>query len=156
MRKSTLMLAVSGLVIALLALPALSLGRAGTTELDAKLTGKAEVPGPGSKNGHGDAQVFLKPAKKKVCFNLEVKNLDTVTDGHIHKGAAGVAGDVKVPLFVGKELSGDGAYEGCVKDVRKKLIKRIIAHPEKFYVNVHTIEFPDGAIRGQLEPVAAG
>ena len=43
----------------------------------------------------------MKPTQKKVCFNLEVKKLDTITDGHIHKGAEGVAGDVKVPLFVG-------------------------------------------------------
>jgi hypothetical protein len=144
------MLALAALVIAVLAIPAVSHAGRNTTEVDAKMTGKAEVPGPGSKKGKGDIQIFLKPTQKKVCFNLDVKNLDTITDGHIHKGAEGVAGPVKVPLFVGQNLAGTGAYNGCVKDVKKKLIKKIIAHPEKFYANVHTIDFPDGAIRGQL------
>jgi CHRD domain-containing protein len=154
-RKSKLMLALVGLALAVLAIPAISMAGRNTTEVDAKLTGKAEVPGPGSKKGKGDVAVFLKPTQGKVCFNLEVKNLDTVTDSHIHKGAEGVAGDVKVPLFVGKQLSGTGTYEGCVKKVKAKLIKKIAAHPEKFYVNVHTLDFPDGAIRGQLEAVPA-
>ncbi len=36
----------------------------------------------------------------------------------------------------------------------KKLLKKIVATPEKFYVNIHTEDYPDGAIRGQLEPTA--
>jgi hypothetical protein len=149
--KSKLMLALAALAIAVLAVPAISAAGRNTTELQAELTGKAEVPGPGSKKGKGEIVVTMKPTQKKVCFNLEVKNLDTITDGHIHKGAEGVAGDVKVPLFVGQELAGTGAYDGCVKDVKKKLIKKIIAKPENYYVNIHTVEYPDGAIRGQLE-----
>ena len=35
--------------------------------------------------------------------------------------------------------------------MKKKLIKKIIKAPERFYVNIHTVDFPDGAIRGQLE-----
>ena len=35
--------------------------------------------------------------------------------------------------------------------MKKKVIKKIIAKPENYYVNIHTVEFPDGAIRGQLE-----
>jgi hypothetical protein len=154
-RKSKLMLALVGLALAVLAVPAISLAGRNTTEVDAKLTGKAEVPGPGSKKGKGEIAIFLKPTKGKVCFNLDVKNLDTITDGHIHKGAEGVAGDVKVPLFVGQELAGTGSYDGCTKNVKKKLIKKIAAHPEKYYANVHTLDFPAGAIRGQLE-LAAG
>jgi len=143
------------LLIAVLAVPALAHGGRNTIEVDAKLTGKAEVPDPGSKDGKGDITIFLKPTRDKVCFNLEVKGLDTITDSHIHKGAKGVAGDVKVPLFVGKELDGTGSYEGCVKNVKSKLIKKIAAHPERYYANVHTEEFPAGAIRGQLTPPAA-
>jgi hypothetical protein len=154
--KSKLTLAALALVVALLALPAISAAGRNTTEVDAKLTGKAEVPGPGSNKGKGDIQIFLKPTQKKVCFNLEVKNLDTITDGHIHKGAEGVAGDVKVPLFVGQTLAGTGSYDGCTKNVKKKLIKKVAAHPEKYYANVHTLDFPAGAIRGQLELAQAG
>jgi hypothetical protein len=154
--KSKLMLALAVLALAALTIPAMSAAGRNTTELQAKLTGKAEVPGPGSKKGKGEIAVLMKPTQKKVCFDLEVKKLDTITDGHIHKGAEGVAGDVKVPLFEGEQLAGTGAYEGCVKDVKKKLIKKIIAKPENYYVNIHTVEFPDGAIRGQLAPVETG
>lgn len=154
MRKSKLVLALAALAVVVLAIPAISQAGRNTTEVDAKMTGKQEVPGPGSKKGKGEFQIFLKPTQGKVCFNLEVKKLDTITDAHIHKGAEGVAGEVKVPLFVGQNLDGTGSYDGCVKQVKKKLIKKIIANPEKFYANVHTIDFPDGAIRGQLELAA--
>ncbi|MFL5869984.1 MAG: CHRD domain-containing protein [Solirubrobacterales bacterium] len=150
MRKSRLVLMLAALAVAVLAIPAISQAGKNTTEVDAKMSGKQEVPGPGSKKGHGDFQIFLKPTQSKVCFNLDVKGLDTITDAHIHKGAEGVAGPVKVPLFVGQNLAGTGNYDGCVKKVKAKLIKKIIAHPEKFYANVHTIDFPNGAIRGQL------
>ena len=138
------------IAVCALALPALSLAGRNTVEVDAKLKGNEEVPGPGSNKGKGDIQVFLKAKKHKVCFNLEVSKLDTITAGHIHKGAEGVAGPIKVTL-IDSEVQGTGAYEGCVAKVRKKLIKKIAAVPEKFYVNIHTVDYPDGAIRGQLQ-----
>jgi hypothetical protein len=153
LRKSKSVLALAVLAVAVLAIPAISQAGRNTTEVDAKMTGKQEVPGPGSKKGKGEFQIFLKPTQNKVCFNLEVKKLDTITDAHIHKGAEGVAGPIKVPLFVGQKLDGTGNYAGCVKKVKKKLIKKIIASPEKYYGNVHTEDFPDGAIRGQLKAV---
>jgi hypothetical protein len=153
MRNSKLSLLLIALVGTALLVPALSTAGSKTVEVDAKLQGKNEVPGPGDKNGKGEAQIFLKAKKHKVCFNLEVSRLDTVTMAHIHKGAPDVAGKIKVVLFE-NEVAGDGTYEGCVKDVKKKLVRKIGKVPEKFYVNVHTQDFPDGAIRGQLEPAA--
>ena len=52
--KSKLMLALAALAVAVLALPAISAAGRNTTELHAKLTGKDEVPGPGSKKGKGE------------------------------------------------------------------------------------------------------
>jgi hypothetical protein len=41
-------------------------------------------------------------------------------------------------------------FDGCV-DVDRDLLNAIRKRPEQYYVNVHTREFPEGAVRGQLE-----
>jgi hypothetical protein len=152
MFRSKITLALCALAAVALAIPALSLAGNNTTELQAKLTGKAEVPGPGSPNGKAEINVFAKPTQEKLCYDFEVKKLDEMTAGHIHKGDSETAGPVKVTLFEDETgLAGTGSYEGCVKNVKAKLLKKIAAAPEKFYVNLHTLDYPDGAIRGQLE-----
>jgi CHRD domain len=138
------------IAIAALALPALSLAGRNTIEVNAKLKGKNEVPGPGSDKGKGDITVFLKPTKDKVCFELEVSKLDTIVAGHIHKGTEEEAGPIKVTL-IDQEVEGTGNYEGCTANVKSKLIKKIADAPEKFYANIHTLDYPEGAIRGQLQ-----
>src|SRR5262249_57148582 len=64
---------------------------------------------------------------------------------HIHIGAAGTSGNVVVPL---KTPSG-GQSNGCTAATRS-LVAAMLAKPAAFYVNVHTKEFPGGAVRGQL------
>lgn len=151
MLRSRLTVALTALAVAALAMPALSAAGQNTTVTEAKLKGKNEVPGPGSPKGKGEIAVLLKPTKEKVCFQLEVSKLDPIVAGHIHKGDSETAGAIKVPLFEDSAgLDGDGSYEGCTKNVKTKLIKKIIKAPEKYYVNIHTEEYPEGAIRGQL------
>jgi CHRD domain len=43
-----------------------------------------------------------------------------------------------------------GASSGCVT-VAATLAADILAHPKAYYVNVHTGDFPAGAVRGQLK-----
>jgi hypothetical protein len=145
---------IAAIAICTLALPALSLAGRNTVEMSTKLKGKNEVPGPGSPNGKGEITLFVKPTKEKVCFQLEVSKLDTITAGHIHKGTTEEAGPIKVTL-IHEQIQGTGNYEGCVKDVKSKLLDKVVNRPEKFYVNIHTLDYPDGAIRGQL-PTPAG
>jgi hypothetical protein len=150
-RRSKLTLGLVALALVALAIPALSI--AGPNRLEATLKGANEVPGPGDPNGKGDITVRLRPAKEKVCFNLAIDKIDGASAGHIHKGDSETAGAIKVPLFEeDPPLTSPGNYEGCVKNVKPRLIKRIKANPEKYYVNVHNAEYPEGAIRGQLEP----
>jgi hypothetical protein len=152
--KLALVVAATCALALAVAAPALIAAGAKTTTVAATLKGNAEVPGPGDRNGKGDFTAKLKPAKKKVCFTLEVSKLDPMVAAHIHKGASDVAGPIKITLFEDSAgVPGTGNYEGCVKKVKKKLLKKIAAAPEKYYANVHTTEFPDGAIRGQLEAV---
>jgi hypothetical protein len=67
------------------------------------------------------------------------------TAAHIHRGPAGVAGPVVIPLTPPTS----GSSSNCV-NADPDLIKEIRQNPEDFYVNVHNAPFPAGAIRGQL------
>jgi CHRD domain len=111
----------------------------------AKLTGDAEVPGPGDPKGSGTIQVTLDPAKGEVCYELSVANIQEATAAHIHEGAKGQEGPVKVPL----EAPKTGAAKGCTK-ADAVVIEAIMKDPTGYYVNVHNAAFPKGAVRGQL------
>jgi hypothetical protein len=110
----------------------------------ATLTGAKEVPGPGDPNGRGHVTITLKRAVGKVCANATWTRIGTPIAAHIHKGGPTVSGDVVVDLT--SAVTG-GAR--CVSAPRP-LIKRIIAHPKRYYFNIHTNAFQGGAIRGQL------
>jgi len=114
--------------------------------LHASLTGAAEVP-PADPDGSGTALIWVNYGQRRVCWQLNVTNITLpATAAHIHLGAVGVNGDVVVPL---SPPDATGASSGCVK-VLRSLAKNLIQHPGRYYVNVHTTDFPGGAIRGQL------
>jgi hypothetical protein len=137
--------------MAALAVPAISpAGLQSAEQFSAKLKGNQEVPGPGDRNGRGEAFVSVKTKKRKLCFQVSWEKIERPVAGHIHKAPKGEAGPIKVLLFDSEPPT--DIVEGCVKQVKKKLLKRIAKNPEKFYVNVHNSKFPDGAIRGQLKP----
>jgi hypothetical protein len=147
-RKLSLAGGVVALVAALM-IPTASAAPA--VQLSAKLKGADEVPGPGDPNGKGAVGLAVKKQKRKVCFILEFRRIGDPTAAHIHKGGPDDAGPVKVLLFEDSEgLPSPGAVEGCVRRVKKKIVRQLSRNPQKFYVNVHNDEYPDGAIRGQL------
>lgn len=145
----------SKLTVALLAIAAVgllipTLSGAAATQLSAKLKGNQEVD-RGDPNGRGEAFVAVrKPKKRKLCFELNWDKIEPPTAAHIHKGAKGVNGPIKVTLFEDPNGLTVSEVEGCVKKVRKRLAKKLRKSPEKFYVNVHNADYPNGAIRGQL------
>jgi hypothetical protein len=120
---------------------------AAETTLTAALEGgAAEVP-TGDPDGSGEATVVIDPAEGTVCWEFTTTNVGPGTQSHIHEAPAGVAGDVVVPLDVdGFEESS----ESCTEDQDAALLQSILDSPADFYVNVHTDDFPAGAVRGQL------
>jgi CHRD domain len=125
----------------------LSPTRPGGRPLTATLTGAAEVPGPGDANGTGTATLRLNPGQRRVCFVLTASNITLpAAAAHIHVGASTVAGPVVVPLA---PPDATGMSGGCVS-AERSLIKAILKNPSGYYVNIHTSDFPAGAIRGQL------
>ena len=140
-----LMLAAA--VLALTALPAIALGSASVTkQLTASLSGSVEVPP--AANGSGRATITLNNVTGKVCWKFKgLKNLQGAPNAaHIHKGKAGVAGAVVVPF------GATFKRQGCTT-VAASLVKKILAHPGRYYVNVHNAKFPAGTVRGQLQAV---
>ena len=145
MKKNNLLYIIM-IVLAILALT--SVAADGGRKFTTTLTGAAEVPGPGDPDGSGTATITLNHGQGEVCFEITVANITLPAIGaHIHVGAATEAGPVVVALTPPDE---SGSSEGCVENVDRDLIKAIIQNPEGYYVNVHSTEYPGGAIRGQL------
>jgi hypothetical protein len=144
MRRGRLLAVGLLAVTSWLTLPA---AHAATTNLHADMTGPEETSPPGPADAKGTATVTLDDAKNTVCYELKYSGITKPTAAHIHTGAKGVAGPVVVDFNVIK--NGD---KGCVP-ADPTVLAQIRDNPGGHYVNVHTAEFPKGAIRGQLAKV---
>ncbi|HWT13287.1 MAG TPA: CHRD domain-containing protein [Allosphingosinicella sp.] len=110
------------------------------------LTGQQVVPGPGDPDATGTAEVRVDPGQGRVCWDLTVRQTGAVTAAHIHRGAPGTSGPPAVPLTT---PDAGGQSQGCTP-VEPALLAELARQAHDFYVNVHTAEHPQGAIRGQL------
>lgn len=117
----------------------------GGRALPVALIGEAESPA-GDPVGTGTSTVRLRAGQGQICYQLATKNLSAAVAAHIHKGDVGAAGPVVVPL---RTPDAAGTSSGCAS-VTRTLVAAILADPASYYVNVHTAEFPAGAVRGQL------
>lgn len=119
------------------------------TTVQAKLTGSEVLPTePGDPDGAGDATLHLYPVKNKICYNISASNLSEPTEAHLHMGKAGEEGSVKLKLRTPPQ-NGDSVRE-CRRGLSMEFIRNIKRNPENYYIDVHSSEFPDGAVRGQL------
>ncbi|MCV0403519.1 MAG: CHRD domain-containing protein [Chloroflexi bacterium] len=124
------------------------------TTLTVSLSGSAEVPQPGDPNGKGSGTVSLYPSTdnptgNNVCYELKLQAIGTPVAAHIHEAPVGVAGGVVVNLDIGNAERHGNRLSNCVT-VDQEIVNEILADPSEYYVNVHTAEFPGGAVRGQL------
>ncbi len=122
--------------------------------LFARLNGRNEI-GPDGRRGAGDPDgrggFTALVANDQLCFGLTVDNLDAPVAAHIHRGKPRENGPIVVSLTA--PSSGDpGASSGCVPPDggNTAVLQEILKHSNRFYVNVHTGAFPNGAVRGQL------
>ena len=115
------------------------------TKFTAKLTGEVEVP-TGDPDGSGTAAI--KTRGTEVCYDISWTGIDANLS-HIHKAPAGKAGGPVVNLFASESPLDANKKSGCVTG-SATVVKAMAANPSNYYVNVHSPEFPKGAIRGQL------
>lgn len=120
-------------------------GEAVSETYHATLTGANEVGG-GDPDGYGEAEISVSDELNQICFELsKVTGIGPITAAHVHRGVAGANGP---PVFT-LSKSNEGNWQGCKAD-SEWTQDRIEGNPGEFYVNVHTAEYPGGAIRGQL------
>jgi hypothetical protein len=112
----------------------------------------------GDPNGRGEIYVFgIDGDPATLCYVLVVDKIAELEHlpgrpraAYIHKGAPGTNGPVEVDLAWPQDgQSADCLTEGETgKGLTPGEVQEILAHPDEYYVNG---EYPNGAIRGQLE-----
>ena len=110
------------------------------------LTGAAEVnaqgvPNQGDPDGTGTATITVNPGQSEVCWTISVSGVEPITAAHIHVAPPTTTGPVVVPL---------NPYAGGCTDVARDIALAIIQNPDAYYINVHNVPYPAGALRGQL------
>jgi hypothetical protein len=123
-------------------------------EFKATLSGANEVPATGS-TATGTAD--FEREDQTYEFKVTVNGITGVTAAHIHSGAAGVNGPIRVNLFLGPTTA---AVNGTLveasftaADVQGITLDALLTEMRAgtAYVNVHSVTFPGGEIRGQLQ-----
>ena len=169
MKKSRLLLVV---LIVLTMLITTSVAYASPPEqrnFIAHLSGAAERPTPVDTDAGGLAVFHLSKDGTELRYKLIVTNIEGATQAHIHCGSADVAGPVVAFLFgfdpAGVTVNGvlaegtitaanviprpdSPACPGGVANFDELLAK---IRSGDAYVNVHTLVYPAGEIRGQIE-----
>lgn len=118
-------------------------------QLSADLTPEAEVPGPGDDGATGsfEGTMELREASGELCYELTASGVSSeVVSAHIHRGEEGEAGEIVIEL----QAPVDGSSSGC-ETVEAMDLVPLLEETSSYYVNVHSQDHPDGAVRGQLE-----
>jgi cbb3-type cytochrome oxidase subunit 3 len=130
----------------------------------AQLLASNEVPPitNADRNAFGSVIVTLDTVANTARFDFSVENVASpaIILAHIHEGAAGVIGPVRVdsglspasPLTV---VSGSASFSRGGLAVPTDVRDRLIANPAGFYFNAHSTLNPGGVVRGQLVRSAA-
>jgi hypothetical protein len=133
--------------------------------LHTHLTGDEEVPARDT-NAQGQATFKVNEDGTAIEYKLNVANIENVTQAHIHLGPAGSNGGIVVwlyppapPLQLIPGRTQGTLGEGVI--TASSLVNALSGMPlsvllERLrdgsaYVNVHTLQFPGGEIRGQID-----
>src|SRR5690606_1985361 len=130
--------------------------RASDYNFTAVLSGVNEVP-PNDSEMRGVAVVQIARDESAISYKLIVSNADSLTASHFHLAPAGVNGGVVAFLYGGPTTGVQNGIlaEGTIteEDVIGSLAGDLSAlinaiRNDSIYVNVHSVVFPGGEIRG--------
>ncbi len=114
--------------------------------LSAPLSGSEVTPGPGDPDGTGMFSATLARDSGELCYELQVHHIHYASAARIHVGREGRA-DLSVATLAIPDA--EGKASGCVT-LDRKLARHLIMLPEHYYLSVYNVNFPNGALRGQL------
>lgn len=127
----------------------------------ASLSGNEEIPATES-SATGWARFQTNDNGTQVAYSVNLTGLNEITGAHIHNGSAGQNGDIVVSLS-GQQaaennnnatisLKGNITQDDLQGPLEGKEFSELVSlmSDGTVYVNVHTAEFPNGEIRGQI------
>ena len=120
---------------------------AGKTIFTATLNGSSEVPANAS-SAMGTARLEFDNTTKMFTLNTTFTGL-TPNAAHVHKGAVGVSGPAVFPL---SDLTSPIEYTSVALDASQEADLKA----NLYYINLHTVAYPDGEIRGQFIKQTSG
>jgi len=112
----------------------------------------------GDQDGSGTAVLTVDLRLSTVCYNITVTGIGEPTepaagigDAHIHSYTqnGAIAVDLKTDFVPVAGAEDTYRATGCVTAGRQVLVD-LLLHPERYYVNVHTLAAPSGAVQGDL------
>ncbi len=103
------------------------------------------ITGGGADDAEGDFNGEADFRRSRLCYYLELDELDDASGVAIHQAEVGKDG----PEALALTLPSDSGDEVCVT-ADAELLRTIGASPSDYYVIVRSASHPDGAIRGQL------
>jgi hypothetical protein len=147
----------AGVVLVMLLVAAIPAGADTEVKFTTTLTGLDPVTKvvTGDPDGRGKAEFTFDTEQGTVCYELEVEGIAEPVEpapglgsAHIHfLATGGIAVDLKADF----QPNGSDEFKasGCVQ-VDSALLQDILENPEQFYVNIHNVDFPGGALAGLL------
>jgi CHRD domain len=147
----------AGLVVVMLLLSAIPAGADTEVKITTTLTAINPLTGEetGDPDGSGKAEFTFDTDQGTVCYELEVEGITEPVEpapglgsAHIHfLATGGIAVDLEADFQ--PDQSDEFKASGCV-EVDSALLQTILENPDQFYVNIHNVEFPGGALSGLL------
>jgi CHRD domain len=155
-RKARGRMLVGALVGLVLASVVAATAPSATAQTNARVVFHVALSGA-DPDGSGTAVLRFEPASDTLCYVIVVRGIGEPTEpapglGNAHIHGPLPATGIAVHLDTDFEQVGTAdvfVAQGCV-DVEAATLDVIVENPELFYVNIHTVEFPGGAIEGSL------
>jgi hypothetical protein len=147
----------AAVALAMLLVSAIPAGADTEVKFTTTLTGLDPVTGvvTGDPDGRGTAEFTFDTEQGTVCYEIEVEGIAEPVEpapglgsAHIHfLATGGIAVDLEADFQPDK--SDEFKASGCV-EVDSALLQAMLENPELFYVNIHNVDFPGGALAGLL------